>query len=183
MINGLNMMDSKKVWNTSPYEVRIKYGTDTVILLPFSEIDVSNDTFLTYVNNYYACYGVVILDSTALKEDETFVEYKLKKELEGLFKLLKFKKDRLEYEKNYINDQRLKNDTSAENVVSNKWRFEKDIKHIQKMITAINGKIETVEEEYVIPERKEWDKDLAIKEKKTTVVKRKATPADLLKTV
>jgi len=107
----------------------------------------------------------------------------LKKELEGLFKLLKFKQDRLEFEKNYINEQRTKNDTSAENVVSNKWKIEKDIKAIQKMITDINGKIDTEEEEYIIPERREWDKDLATKEKKHTETKRKATPSDLLKTI
>jgi len=110
--------------------------------------------------------------------EEDFVDYKLKKEVEGLKKVLKFKKEVLAYEREYVNDVRIKDNADKENIESKVDIFKKDIAAINKMLKDIAGYIEEEATEYVVPERKAWNKELKKETKKPVKTK---TSEELLK--
>lgn len=167
------------IWNTSPFVIKLEFKKEKMNFHPFEEIETTDTFFANSMYKLYKDNGVVILSEKDMKEGESFENYKLRKEYEGLMNLFRWKQRCIANEEKYIQELKTKTNVDKDSISTVMPKLQKELAHIKKMINQIKETKEDIAEEIKLPERKDWTKELKKETKKTS--KKKSTPEELLK--
>lgn len=146
------------VWNPTPFKVVVEFEKNKVELLPYGEINTTNDELCGHIKMHYSEFGVVILDDREIG-NLTFDEYKSNKEVEGLLKCLTFKQECLRLENLHIQSMKLKTNLDISSIPNRVDIFIKEISFVENLLKKISNEFRVPElEEIKLPERPDWKK-------------------------